>query len=194
VNIFRALHRARFPILTIAATYLLAVLLGVAMVHWQNHFALARRDKLVSDAQQSSILTQLNVGHPFRAATLDFAGNLVGGISSTVSGLCVPLAYPMVAYRGWVGGIVSVDGEPKSRLAHRRSAVYYAAVLLMQILPYSLAGGAGVNVGIPLFRANIRSEPHWGIFPLEPLRDAARIYVLVVPLFLIASLVEFYFA
>jgi Stage II sporulation protein M len=194
VNILRALSRARLPIVTVAATYLFSVLLGVFMVHSQNHFALAHRDKLVGDAQQSSTLTQRNVRHPFRAAVLDFAGNLVAGISSTVSGLCVPLAYPMVAYRGWVGGIVSVDGDHKSRFAHPRTALYYVVVLLMQILPYSLAGGAGVNVGISLFRASVRySGPRWWIFPLEPLHDAARIYILVVPLFLIASLVEFYF-
>jgi hypothetical protein len=54
---------------------------------------------------------------------------------------------------------------------------------------------AGLNVGISLFRASIRySGLRWRIFPLEPLHDMARIYVLVVPLFLIASLVEFYFA
>ena len=116
-----------FPYIHDRATYLLSVLLGIFMVHSQNHFALARRDKLVAAAQQSQILTQLNVGHPFRAATLDFAGNLVAGISSSVSGFCVPLAYPMVAYRGWVGGIVSVDSEHKSRVI----------VLLMQIFPYS---------------------------------------------------------
>jgi hypothetical protein len=164
------------------------------MVHSQNHFALAHRDKLVGAAQQSKILTQLSIGHPFRAATLDFAGNLVAGISSTVSGFCVPLAYPMAAYRGWVGGIVSIDGEHKSRFAHAKTALYYVVVLFMQILPYSLAGGAGINVGISLFRASVRySGPRWWIFPLEPLHDAARIYMLVVPLFLIASLVEFYF-
>ncbi len=139
MNILRALSRVRFPIFTIAAPYLLSVLLGIFMVHSQNHFALARRDKLVGAAQQSQILTQLNAGHPFRAATLDFAGNLVAGISSTVSGFCVPLAYPMAAYRGWVGGIVSVDGEHKSRFARPKTALYYVVVMLMQILPYSLA-------------------------------------------------------
>jgi uncharacterized membrane protein SpoIIM required for sporulation len=194
MHILLALRRARFAILTVAGTYLLCCLVGAVLVHSHNRFALGQRDKLVGAAQQSTILTQLDAGHPFGAATLDFAGNLVAGISSTLSGFCAPLVYPMAAYRGWVGGIVSVDGEHKSRLAHARTGVYYVVVLLMQILPYSLAGGAGVNVGISLFRpAAYYCGPRWWIFPLEPLRDAARIYILIVPLFFTASLVEFYF-
>ena len=55
-----------------------------------------------------------------------------------------------------------------------------------------LAGGAGVTLG----RARVRPVgPYAGArvvgLPVEALRDAARIYVLVIPLFAIASSFEF---
>jgi hypothetical protein len=43
-SIFPALRRARFPILTIALTYLVAVLAGIGMVHGGVQFALNARD------------------------------------------------------------------------------------------------------------------------------------------------------
>ncbi len=194
LHILRALSRARFSIITVAAAYLLACLVGIFMVHSQNHFALAHRDKLVGAAQQSSILTELNAGHPFRAGMLDFAGNFAAGVSSAASGLCPPFAYPIMSYRGWIGGIVSVDGEHKSRFTNRRSAIYYLVVLLLQIFPYSLAGGAGINVGISLFfPAPYYAGARYWVIPREALRDAARILLLTLPLFFIASMVEFYF-
>ena len=57
----------------------------------------------------------------------------------------------MVAYQGWVGGIVSVRGDHNSRLNEFRPAFYYLLTLLLQVIPYSLAIGGGVNVGIALF-------------------------------------------
>ena len=193
MHFLRAFSRARFAILTVAATYLLSCLAGIVMIHSQNHFALTHRDSLVGAAQQSLTLTQLNAGHLFRAALADFAGNSVAGVSSAASGLCPPLAYPIMAYRGWVGGIVSVNTEHKSRFANRRSAIYYVAVLLLQILPYSLAGGAGINAGISLFfPASYYAGAKLWVIPLEALRDAARILHLTLPLFFLASMVEFY--
>src|SRR5712692_9849199 len=80
-----------------------------------------------------------------------------------------------------------------SRLAKRRSAAYYVLVLVLQLVPYSLAGGAGVNLGLTY----LRSRPHgrgekWLGLPKEAVQDVLQIYLLVVPLFLIASLWEFW--
>ena len=56
-----------------------------------------------------------------------------------------------------------------------------------------MAVGAGVNAGIAIFRTPPYYEGRkWlGFLPEEALRDVARIYLLVIPLFLIASLWEF---
>ena len=195
MQILPALSRARFSILTMAAAYLLSCFAGAALIHHGSPFALRNRDNIVGAAQSSAILTQLNVGHPLRAAALDFAGNLVAGTSSGLLGLFPPMGYGAALLRGWVGGIVSVDGDHHSRLLSTRSGIYYLGVLLLQILPYSLVGGAGVNLGISLYRLTPHySGPRRWSFPIEALRDALRIYVLTIPLFLIASLIEFYFA
>lgn len=94
-----------------------------------------------------------NRGNHFSAALEDFAGNLViGSVPKAIMGMAVILPYPWVAYQGWIGGIVSVRSDHSSRLNSLRSAAYYLLTLVLQILPYSLSVGAGVNVGISLFR------------------------------------------
>jgi hypothetical protein len=60
------------------------------------------------------------------------------------------------------------------------------------LIPYSLAGGIGVNLG----GAYLRPAPYyvgkkWLCLPKEAILDVLRIYVIGVPLFLEASLVEF---
>ena len=167
------------------------------MVHAGNGFALRYRDGLVGRALKSDpAMLSMEHGHPLRAATADFAGNLcLGAAPSTVMGLSVIMPFPLVAYRGWVGGIVSVDGEHASRLRDGRERVYYLGVLLLQLIPYTLAGGAGVRLGLAfLFPNGLWGYPtreRWMGLPAEGVRDVARIYALVVPLFLMASLVEF---
>src|SRR6476469_6969899 len=106
-----ALRRARTPILWIGFTHLLGVVVGIGMVHAHNGFALRSRDDLVGRAIKSDpIMISMSQGHPLRAAFADFAGNLiVGAAPSTVMGLSVVMPFPWVAYRGWIGGIVSVD-------------------------------------------------------------------------------------
>jgi uncharacterized membrane protein SpoIIM required for sporulation len=64
--------------------------------------------------------------------------------------------------------------------------------MILQLIPYSLAGGAGVNLGW----AYLRPSPYyvgkkWLGFPKEAVLDVFRIYIVIVPLFLVASLVEF---
>ncbi|HXZ27959.1 MAG TPA: hypothetical protein VEG08_08175, partial [Terriglobales bacterium] len=169
------------------------IAVGLAMVHGGNRFALDYRDKLVSRAYASStILRALQSGRPETAAALDCGANLVGGAASTLAGYWAPAVYPVVLYRGWIGGIVGVDGKHRSRLSDPSERTYYLVTLLLQLLPYSLAGGAGVNLGIARVRpVGDYAGPKWLGLPREALRDAARIYLLVVPLFAVASAFEF---
>jgi len=167
----------------------------MVMVHAGNTFALTYRAQLVSQAaQQNPAALAASQGDNLRAALWDFAGNLVAGaVPKTISGFAIIFPYPWVAHQGWVGGIVSVRGDHTSRLNDPRSAVYYLLTLLLQVIPYSLAVGAGVNVGVALFRPPpYYQDQKWlGVFPKEALRDVGRIYALVIPLFLVASLWEF---
>jgi hypothetical protein len=114
-------------------------------------------------------------------------------VPKTISGFAIIFPFPMVAFQGWVGGIVSVHGDHTSRLNDPRSAAYYLLTLLLQLIPYSMAVGAGVNGGMALFRppSCYQGQKWLGIFPKEVLLDMGRIYVLVIPLFFMASLWEF---
>ena len=194
-SIARAIRRAKWSVLTIAAVYFISITTGIVMVHAGNQYALNRRDQIVNQANQSGSVRQAaNSGNNLRAALLDFAGNLViGAVPKTVAGLGIIFTYPLVAYQGWIGGIVSVRGDHTSRLNDPRSAFYYLLTLVLQVIPYSLAVGAGVNAGVALMRPAeyYRGEKLLGLYPKEALLDIGRIYALVVPLFLLASLWEF---
>jgi uncharacterized membrane protein SpoIIM required for sporulation len=194
-SISRAVNRARYPILFTAIVYFLSVSIGMIMAHTGNKFALDYRDRLVNQAHQSNPASAAYLqGNNIQAALWDFGGNLVlGAFPKTVSGISVLLPYPMVIQQGWVGGIVSVRNDHTSRLYNPHSAIYYLLTLFLQLVPYSLAVGAGVNAGIAVFRTPPYYEGRkwFGIFPEEALRDVARIYLIVIPLFLIASLWEF---
>jgi hypothetical protein len=196
-DISAALRRTRLPILWIALAYLVGTCTGALLVHARNSFALNYRDRLVGGAYQSDpAAISLSHGHWVRAAAADFAGNLLAGAAtSTIMGLSVALPFPVAAYRGWVGGIVSVDGRHRSRLADPRECAYYVGVLVLQLIPYTLAGAAGVRLGLafvfPRGRWAYSSPQRWWGLPAEGVRDVLRIYLLVVPLFLLASVVEF---
>lgn len=188
-----AIGRARISILTVAATYVISVAAGMAMVGTGSAFALERRDEVVLAAQSSEINQADRGGDHLRAAVLDFAANLaLGGVTSTLFGLAVVGSYPIVAYRGWIGGIVSVDARHESRLADPGRATYYLMTLVLQLIPYSIAGGMGVYVGVDAWRALRKPRPDmWLGFSKGRLRDVALAYVVVIPLFLVASLWEF---
>ena len=194
-TVIRAIIRARLSILTIALTYVAFIVLGIVLTHTGNSYALKARDQLVNRAmQQDPAAIANNQGNSLQAALLDFGGNLIlGAVPKTVSGMAVVPAYPFVAYQGWVGGIVSVRADHSSRFNNVRSTMYYLLTLLLQIIAYSLAVGAGVNVGIAMFRPQpyYQGDKWLGIFPKEALRDMGRIYAFVIPLFLVASLWEF---
>jgi hypothetical protein len=191
-SIARAFYRARIPILSIALTYAVSLAVGMVMVHAGNAFALNTRDQMVSGAQSGPILTALNQNYRLRAGLLGFAGNLFGGISTTVAGLGVVFAYPIAAYRGWIGGIVSVDGSHLSRLASGREAAYYLITLGMQLIPYSITGGAGVNMGLAFLNPKRYPQGNkWLGIPAEA-GDVLKIYLVATPLFLVACWWEFF--
>ena len=188
----RALQRARVSILTVAVTYLVAVGIGMFMVLTGNERAIAYRDHIVTGAQTSRTLVALKQNNRIKAALLDFGGNLYAAILDTIGGVAVIVPYPIIAYRGWVGGTVSIDGSHVSRLVDFHEAAYYLITLLLQLIPYALAGGAGVNLGMAYFKPRLfyQGEKWWG-YPKEAVRDAVRIYTIVIPLFMLASLWEF---
>ena len=195
-KIVQPISRARIPILSVGGVYLISILLGIMMVHSGNPFALHARDKVVSNAVQHNPITiAYNQGNILGAALLDFAGNLlVGSVPQSVMGMGIVFPYPWVAYQGWVGGIVSVRGDHTSRLNDVRSAVYYLLTLLLQVTAYSLTVGAGVNVGVSLFwPASYYQGEKWArLFPKEVLWDWIKIYAIASPVFLLASLWEFF--
>ena len=190
---FDAIGRARVAIVTFAAVYALSVLLGIAMVMAGDAFALGRRDGIVAGARSSATIAADRAGDHLQAAMLDFASNLVlGAIPSTITGISVVGSYPIAAYRGWIGGIVSVDGDHRSRLAEPRRALYYLATLVLQLIPYSIAGGMGVYLGIGMWRELRRHPGSWSLpLPRDRVIDAALAYAVIAPLFLVASLWEF---
>jgi uncharacterized membrane protein SpoIIM required for sporulation len=191
-SVLGSLGRARKPILTFALTYLVAVFAGVIMVHAGNPLSLATRDRIVEAAQTSSILQAFHRGSRLSAAALDFGANLIAACAGTISGLSIVVPYPIAAYRGWVVGIVSVDSAHVSRLADPASALYYLVTVILQLSAYSLAGGAGVNLGLAAVwpRAEYQGEKWLGL-PKQAVRDLLCIYVVVLPLLLVASLWEF---
>jgi hypothetical protein len=190
---FEAIGRARLFILTFAAVYALSVLLGIAMVMAGDTFALGRRDDIVGGAQSGATLTAHRAGDHLQAAVLDFAENLViGAIPSTLMGITIIGSYPIAAYRGWIGGIVSVDADHRSRLADPARALYYIVTLVLQLIPYSIAGGMGVYLGIGAWRELRRHPNSWSLpLPRDRVTDTALAYTVIAPLFLVASLWEF---
>jgi len=189
---FAAIRRARLAVLSVAGAYALSLLAGGAMVHAGNAYALEQRDAIVGSARSSEILVAHRGGDHLRAAALDFASNLtLAVVPSTVLGVGLLVVYPVVAYRGWIGGIVSVDAQHRSRLADPREATYYLVTLILQLIPSSIAGGMGVYLGLGAWRALRRPTDTWLGLPIDRLRDVGLAYVLIVPLLLVASLWEF---
>lgn len=187
-----AIRRGRTAILTMAAVYALSVGAGAVMAHRGDALALSRRDEIVADAARGAVIQARGDGDHLRAAMLDFASNLVlGGGTSTLAGLGVVPPYPLAAYRGWVGGIVSVDRDHASRLTDPREGLYYLLTLVLQLIPYSIAGGMGVHVGVGAWRALRRPTPTWLGLPRDRLGDLLWSYAVIVPLFLAAALFEF---
>ncbi|HSB89718.1 MAG TPA: stage II sporulation protein M [Anaerolineales bacterium] len=188
-----AMRRAWLPTALMFCVHAGSVLVGAIMVNNGNPFALRYRDQLVARAHlQDPSSLALASGHRLEAAAWDFSRNLLlGAVPSTVGGLGIGIPYLIAIHRGWVGGIVSIDSSHVSRLIDPAEREYYLLTLILQLIPYSLAGGAGVRLGLAYLRRPKSGEPTWIGLPQEALRDVLWIYTLVVPLFAIASLWEF---
>jgi hypothetical protein len=97
-------------IATVFVSYALSVIFGIVMATTGNADAVSERDAVVGAARTSGITTANRSGDHVRAALLDFSSNLVAGrLTSTAFGTSVIGVYPVVAYRGWIGGIVVLD-------------------------------------------------------------------------------------
>ena len=195
-TIGRAVARTRYATLSVFVIYVVSIIVGAVMVHTGNTFALSYMDQLVGQAHQpdNAITQAAGQGDSLKAALLDAGSNLLqSAMPKTLMGFGIVFPYPWVAFQGWVGGIVTVRNDRSSRFDDPRSAAYVLVTLLLQIVPFSLATGAGVNVGVSMFRPApyYQGEKWLGIFPKEALFDVGRIYLLVIPLFVAASLFEF---
>jgi len=195
-----AVRRARNPLAWVALAYAVGVSTGVIAVHAGSAFALRERDRIVGHAVvHDAPSLALARGERVSAALFDFVGNLGrGAVPYTIMGLGVVFPLPLVVYQGWVGGIVSVNEDHASRFGSATGALYYTSVMLLQLIPYSLATAAGIRLGLafmmPKGRYGYPGSERWLGLPSEGVRDVLRIYTLVVPLFLVASLVEFLLA
>jgi hypothetical protein len=176
-------------------TYVTFVVLGMALATAGWPVAVDERDQIVSGSQTSPISQAYQRGDRVQAALLDFGANLgLGAIPTSVTGLSVVGPFPIAAYRGWVGGIVSIDAQHHSRLLTPAGALYYLVTLVLQLIAYVLTMAAGVHVGLNAWRARndgrIRSVVGLRV-PAFTLRDAGWLYVAAVPFFLVGSLWEF---
>ena len=190
-----AFRRAGTAIALSAAAYLLPLLLGMALATAGAPFAVQQRDSIVASAQGGAILTALDRGDRVRAALLDFGSNLVlGAVPTALTGICVVCPFPLAAYRGWVGGVVSIDAGHRSRLAQPGEAAYYLLTLLLQLTGYILSMAAGLHVGVAAWRARadpaIRSVASLRV-PGWSLLDAGWLFAAAVPALLAGSLWEF---
>jgi hypothetical protein len=194
-RLWLALQRTRGPLLASAATYLAFVAAGIVLASAAVPFAVSQRDAIVGNAAASPITQAEHEGDHLRAALLDFGSNLfLGALPTSITGLSVIGPFPLAAYRGWVGGVVSIDSHHRSRLADPGPAVYYLVTLAIQLTGYILTMAAGVHVGLAAWRArNDDSLRSWAGFRLPPgaLADAGYLYLLAVPIFLVGSLWEF---
>lgn len=183
--VYNAVNNCKIYVLSVFLTYCISCFAGIIMSHYGNNFALSTRDKIVGQAVKTDKASiNYQEGNKFSAALNDF---------QTLLGLGIVIPYFSVIKQGWVGGIVSVDSDNKSRFKNFKSAFYYLFVLLLQFIPYSLAIGAGIKCGVDFYNYNKLNE--WMILKYRIQRSSlielGLVYLLVIPLFFIASCFEF---
>ena len=163
------------------------------MVHSGNSFALSYADKIVGNANTNDNASiNYNKGNRFKAALIDFSGNLfIGSIPQTFLGLGVIFPFFTTVYQGWIGGIVSVDIKHQSRLIKAKPALYYFIVLILQFIPYSLTIGSGVALGVASYNLNKAQKLLRYKIDKSCLTDVLNIYLLATPMFFVASCFEF---
>ena len=191
--IFRAVNRARVPILTIALTYLVFFIIGSVMVHASSKFALDRRDRLVRHGvTHDPAALAYQEGKPFRAFSIEFSRDCLRAVPKVLEGLTIVVPYPLAAYSGWYHGITSVDDNHDSQLIDPFGAIYYLGFQVLTLLAFSLASGAGVNLTVACFRSPPWYQgAKWLRVPKEALYDTLRIYLLVVLVVFLASMWEY---
>ena len=189
----RALRKARTWILAIGIVHVLAVIASAVLVQSGYAPALAYRDRLVDQARRSDpVSLAFQRGENLRAAIVEAARTQLVCVAVAVTGLTVVFPFALAAYRGLVGGVVSVDDNHLSRLRQTDQAVYYLTVIILQIIPYALAGGAGVKLGLTYFRrGSVYEGARWLGYSKEAITDVVRILLLTIPLVLVANLWEF---
>lgn len=194
-RIVLAIRWPQYAILLSAATYSISALIGIAMVTAGVPFAVQQRDAIVGSAQGSVVISAYDRDDRVQAVVSDFGMNLLlGAGTSSIVDFTIIGPFPIAAYRGWVGGIVSIDGAHTSRFGNPSSAVYYVVTMLLHLAGFTRAMVAGIHVGVAAWRA--RNDPAQrsiaGVrIPGWSVRDAAWLYVLVVPLLMLASVWEF---
>jgi uncharacterized membrane protein (Fun14 family) len=188
-----AVRNARTCILAIALAHVLAVAAGVISVHAGYVPALAYRDTLIARARSSDpVSLAFQRGETLRAAVVEAARTQWVCVAVAVTGLTVVSPFVLAAVRGVVGGVVSVDDNHVSRLRYPDQAIYYLSVVILQIIPYAMAGGAGVKLGLTYFRQGREYQgDRWLGYPKEAMWDVVRILVLILPFVLAANLWEF---
>ncbi len=193
VRVRLAMRRTRFALLLMASANILGLLIGAAAVHAGHGWTLGFRDRLVGKARASSpILQRYRQGRLVAAAALDCAGNVMAATATAAAGWWPPGSLAIAVYRGWIGGIVSVDGHHRSRFRADESGLYYVVVVSLQLLAYTLAGGAGLNVGLARrWRGQQYAGPRTFGIPHQAVQDAACVYALALPIFAVASGLEF---
>jgi hypothetical protein len=113
---------------------------------------------------------------------------------TSVTGPAIVGPVPFAAYRGWVGGIVSVDARHVSRLSKPGTAFSYLVTVTLQLIPYILTGGAGMYLGLGAWRRHKRCLGPFAPGAAHPGRgdrDVGWIWALALPIFLAGSLFEF---
>ena len=188
------MFRARWPILTLALTYLLSLVIGVVMVHRGAGFAVSRRDQLVMHGERNdSSSLAFQKGHTFQAIAIEFGRECYRTVLKTAIGLTVVLPYPLAVRGGWYGGILSIDSNHVSQLGDPAGALYYLGFELLQIASASLAGGAGINLTLASIRRRSGYDgDRWLRVPKAAIHDLLRIYLLVFPLLLAAAIWKYF--
>lgn len=185
--------RCKKFIISIFMVYLVSCAIGSIMVHTGNSFALSVRDKIVNNAMVNDKASiNYSSGNKVKAALFDFCGNLfLGATLQTTLGLGIVIPYLSTFFQGWVGGIVTVDGNHKSRFNNWQPTAYFFIVFLLQTLAYSLCIGAGIKLGVETYKRNKGVPVLKYRLDKQSLKDILAMYVLAIPIFFVASAFEF---
>jgi hypothetical protein len=194
-SIKAAFTACRPYVLGIFCVYVVSSATGILMVHNGNRFALAERDAIVGAAVTTDkAAVNYEAGNHVSAALYDFAGNVfIAALPQAALGLGVIPPFLTAAAQGWIGGIVSVDGEGHSRFTNPRGTAYYFIVLLLQTIGFSLCIGAGVKCGVDAYKDN--AAVGWRFWryriPLKHFVAFGYVFLLSLPFFLLGSFFEF---